>query len=364
LFLSVANEYDLNPFTKEIYAFPSKGGGIVPIVSIDGWITIVQRRPEYNGVRQVEKFGEKGKIEAVTTFIYRKDQEHPTEVTEYFEECERGTDPWKKWPVRMLRHKSYIQCARYAFGLAGIYDEDEAERIIEGEVVQATGQDTTLGGKSMSRLGAAMEKVRVAGQVDEQSDEYRESVRLDAEAAQNKVNEQRRGNGVSGGFRPIQEALPKVLEQVEGKSAAAGERETSAPSAAEMGLGNSRRRSQVTRSLAIKASVGRGRSVARIPRSNEGYGDGLTLVSTSPPFRSRRIVGWTRCACPRITRRLWKGGYARTKADVPVVRLAGAKSRHRDAGSVKGPEVANTRRCKADNTGIVGENAERSELGR
>jgi phage recombination protein Bet len=236
LFLSVANEYDLNPFTKEIYAFPSKGGGIVPIVSIDGWITIVQRRPEYNGVRQVEKFGEKGKIEAVTTFIYRKDQEHPTEVTEYFEECERGTDPWKKWPVRMLRHKSYIQCARYAFGLAGIYDEDEAERIIEGEVVQATGQDTTLGGKSMSRLGAAMEKVRVAGQVDEQSDEYRESVRLDAEAAQNKVNEQRRGNGVSGGFRPIQEALPKVLEQVEGKSAAAGERETSAPSAAEMGF--------------------------------------------------------------------------------------------------------------------------------
>ena len=27
----VANEYGLNPFLKELYAFPAKGGGIVPI---------------------------------------------------------------------------------------------------------------------------------------------------------------------------------------------------------------------------------------------------------------------------------------------------------------------------------------------
>ena len=30
----------------------------------------------------------------------------------------------------MLRHKALIQCARYAFGLSGIVDPDEAERII------------------------------------------------------------------------------------------------------------------------------------------------------------------------------------------------------------------------------------------
>ena len=28
----VSNEYGLNPLTKEIYAFPAKGGGIVPVV--------------------------------------------------------------------------------------------------------------------------------------------------------------------------------------------------------------------------------------------------------------------------------------------------------------------------------------------
>jgi hypothetical protein len=35
------------------------------------------------------------------------------------------------WPKRMHRHKSLIQGARVAFGFAGIYDEDEAHRIIE-----------------------------------------------------------------------------------------------------------------------------------------------------------------------------------------------------------------------------------------
>jgi hypothetical protein len=29
----------------------------------------------------------------------------------------------------MLRHKALVQCARLAFGLVGVYDPDEAERI-------------------------------------------------------------------------------------------------------------------------------------------------------------------------------------------------------------------------------------------
>ena len=41
-FLMVAKEYKLNPITKEIYAFPAKGGGVQPIVSIDGWLKLSQ----------------------------------------------------------------------------------------------------------------------------------------------------------------------------------------------------------------------------------------------------------------------------------------------------------------------------------
>ena len=40
----VANTYKLNPILKQIYAFPAKGGGIVPVVSIDGWIKLATDR--------------------------------------------------------------------------------------------------------------------------------------------------------------------------------------------------------------------------------------------------------------------------------------------------------------------------------
>ncbi len=130
-FLVVAKQYNLNPFIKEIYAFPGRGGGIVPIVSVDGWATLINRQPMLDGI-QFEDHLEESVLMAVTCRIYRKDRSHATEVTEYLNECRRDTDTWVKYPSRMLRHKALIQAARYAFGLVGIYDPDEAERIAEG----------------------------------------------------------------------------------------------------------------------------------------------------------------------------------------------------------------------------------------
>lgn len=130
-FLAVASEYDLNPFTKEIYAFPAKGGGIQPIVSIDGWMKLANTHPQYNGVKFIDTLDDKGGLVSITCQIHRSDRDHPIETTEYMIECKRDTEPWKKWPRRMLRHKAFIQCARLAFGFAGIADPDEAERIRE-----------------------------------------------------------------------------------------------------------------------------------------------------------------------------------------------------------------------------------------
>lgn len=129
-FLSVAKEYGLNPLTKEVYAFPAKGGGITPIVSIDGWNRIINNHPEFDGA-EFEDILDNGKIVAIKCIMHRKDRNHPTTVTEYLSECSRDTVPWNKWPTRMLRHKALIQAARYAFGFSGIYDKDEAERINE-----------------------------------------------------------------------------------------------------------------------------------------------------------------------------------------------------------------------------------------
>lgn len=128
-FLMVAREYDLNPLTKEIYAFPGKGGGITPVVSVDGWIKMANAHPQFDGM-EFEDHIHEGQLQAVTCRVYRKDRGHPTTCTEYMEECRRSTDVWRQWPARMLRHKATIQALRLSFGFSGIVEPDEAERTI------------------------------------------------------------------------------------------------------------------------------------------------------------------------------------------------------------------------------------------
>lgn len=130
-FLSVAKEYNLNPLIKEIFAFAGKGGGIQAIISIDGWLSIINSHPQMDGIVLKENFDDKGDIESVTCTIYRKDRSHPIVVTEYFKECKMGTEPWTKKPVRMTRHKAAIQCGRYAFGFGGIMDEDDYDHMMK-----------------------------------------------------------------------------------------------------------------------------------------------------------------------------------------------------------------------------------------
>jgi phage recombination protein Bet len=124
-FVVTANQYDLNPFTKEIYAFPGRSGGITPVVSVDGWIKLMNRHPQFDGI-QFRTDDVDGKPFSVTATIYLKDRSRPVEITEFFSECNRLTEPWKVNPRRMLRHKALIQCARVAFGFSGIVDDEEA----------------------------------------------------------------------------------------------------------------------------------------------------------------------------------------------------------------------------------------------
>jgi phage recombination protein Bet len=135
----VANQYKLNPFTKEIFAFPDKGS-IVPVVSVDGWSRIMNEHPAMDGIEfeySPETLDHKGKTahEWIDCIIYRKDRSRPIRVREFFDEVSKTSGPWLSHPNRMHRHKAEIQCARIAFGFAGIYDQDEAENIIHGGTV-------------------------------------------------------------------------------------------------------------------------------------------------------------------------------------------------------------------------------------
>jgi phage recombination protein Bet len=172
--LIVADQYGLNPFTKEVFAFPDKQGGIVPVISVDGWARIINDAPNFDGVEFVmgpytrADDDSKDCPEWIECVIYRKDREHATRVREYLDETYRpafgGTNrdgkrysvpgPWQSHTKRMLRHKALIQGARLAFGFAGIYDEDEANRIIEGQVVTEGGEVVSEVASLNQRLAA------------------------------------------------------------------------------------------------------------------------------------------------------------------------------------------------------------------
>ena len=154
--LIVAEQYRLNPFTKELFAFSDKGA-IVPVVSVDGWSRIINENPAMNGLEfrysdQIVTMP-RGKPcpEWCEVVIYRRDRERPTVVREYLDEVyqqPRGQNggydgPWQTHTKRFLRHKTLIQGARIAFGFAGIYDEDEARRIIDAGTIDATTGEIT-----------------------------------------------------------------------------------------------------------------------------------------------------------------------------------------------------------------------------
>ncbi len=147
--LIVSKQYGLNPWTKEIYAFPDKKNGIIPVVSIDGWARIINSNAAFDGMEfkfseeMVTMEGANSPAPAWTEcIIYRKDRAHPTIIREYLDEVYKApfkpkdggyvvAGPWQTHPKRFSRHKAMIQCARMAFGFGGIYDDDEAARIAD-----------------------------------------------------------------------------------------------------------------------------------------------------------------------------------------------------------------------------------------
>lgn len=152
----VANQYKLNPFTRELYAFPDRqSGGIVPVVSVDGWLRIINDHPQNDGLAYKQADDNDGMGVYGECTIWRKDRTHELTLREYLKEVVRNIDTWRQYPSRMLRHKTIIQTGRVAFGFAGIYEPDEAERIIEARPTPL--DTTTLTKRGVERLNELLQ---------------------------------------------------------------------------------------------------------------------------------------------------------------------------------------------------------------
>ena len=178
--LIVCNAYDLNPFTKEIYAFRSKGKLLI-VVGVDGWSAIVNRQSQLNGIEFEEHFDDKGYIKAVTCKIHRKGCALPVVVTEYTHECRRDTVPWQTMPIRMTRNRAFVQCARVAFSVSGIIDNDEAQTI-EGSPEFVTNQTKAIIDGSSSKADAVKNVIAKRAQAAKKQDQAPAETQQQAQA--------------------------------------------------------------------------------------------------------------------------------------------------------------------------------------
>lgn len=148
-FLIVCDQYDLNPFLKEIYPAITKDG-LLPVLGVDGWFKQMNRHPDFDGAEvefsenetRVSRPDRNGRNICTTgpewcrVKIYLKGKSHPIIIEERLSETFMPTKEWVSKPYRMLRHKTFIQAIRVTFGISGVYDKDDVQEIIPERNVQ------------------------------------------------------------------------------------------------------------------------------------------------------------------------------------------------------------------------------------
>jgi len=133
--LLLSERLGLDPLNNEIYATEvttenGKKSRICFVVGVDGWSKIINSHPQFDGMKFVESAPGDDELPLyIECTIYRKDRRVPTSIREYMYEAHTNQGAWLTHPRRMLRHKAMVQCARACFGLGGVYEPDEAERV-------------------------------------------------------------------------------------------------------------------------------------------------------------------------------------------------------------------------------------------
>jgi hypothetical protein len=143
-FVSIAAEMQVNPLLPGmLYAYPTTGGGIVPIMGPDGVFKKLMEHPQVDSW-EVIVYPENDVSVApthATAFIWRKGTDRPLKYTALFSEWKINSNPnWNTRPRHMLGLRALKHCARQIIhGIPG----DEDDRHIMGEINVTPSTDST-----------------------------------------------------------------------------------------------------------------------------------------------------------------------------------------------------------------------------
>lgn len=116
--LKTAKHWLLNPALGHIDWSHHPDLGYEVFLSIDGWISLIQRDPRFRGIAfQESREMDQGIPIWMECSIYRSDLITPITIREYFVELKTDHPIWSEMPRRMMRHRSMQQCARLTFGI-------------------------------------------------------------------------------------------------------------------------------------------------------------------------------------------------------------------------------------------------------
>jgi len=131
--LIAAERYGLDPLSREIFMMQPNSdptSALLLVIGVDGWTHLINAHEQFEGVEFAESSElEHGVPSWVECTIYRRDRRVPLKLREYFCEARGEHLTWITHPRRMLRHKALVQCGRIAFGLTGVFDAEEAQRL-------------------------------------------------------------------------------------------------------------------------------------------------------------------------------------------------------------------------------------------
>lgn len=128
--LAHAFKLKLDPLTGEIYfARDRVSGQIQAIAKVDGWITLINSHPQFDGWEFEELYDTRGQFTAIAVTVHRKDRKVPTTIKEHLAEARAySTGAFvEKMPVRAVRNRAIAQAGKIVFGFGGLMEQGEYE---------------------------------------------------------------------------------------------------------------------------------------------------------------------------------------------------------------------------------------------
>lgn len=141
LFAQFCRGTKLNPFKREVWAIKGKDGRLQIMTGINGFYTIANQHPEFDGL-EVETVEQAGKLVKAVAKCYRKDRSRPTVAEAYWVEYAKEYGNWKTMPRLMLSKCAESMALRKSFPqeLNQLYTAEEMPAEFGADAIDVTAQ--------------------------------------------------------------------------------------------------------------------------------------------------------------------------------------------------------------------------------